>query len=139
MLFGYADMPMDATPISFENAIPLDAAVASLGAPASDATARKWATLHEAAFVVATLAGIAQPPLAPELRSFAAAIHQAPDWRREMAEQGVDDLAAIMEPGLAALIAVHGSGVDPMAPARALWHEFVVSRDALLRLVRPLD
>lgn len=130
---------MDATPISFEMAMPLNAAMASVDAGSVDGTALKWTTLHDAAFVVATLAGVPDSRLAPELRSFPAAVRQAPRWRREMAEQGVEDLAAIMEPGLAALIAVHASGGDASAPARALWQEFVTSRDVLLGLVQSLD
>lgn len=130
---------MDATPISFETAIPLDAAVPGIAADGADATARKWTALHDAAFIVATLAGVAPSPLAPALRAFPGAVQAAPHWRREVAAQGVDDLAAIMEPGLAALIAVHSSGGDASAPARALWQEFTASRDALLALVLPLD
>jgi hypothetical protein len=131
---------MDATPINFETAVPFDSA----GLPLCDpdfvgATAQKWTALHEAAAVVAALAGLPQQPLAPELRGFAEAVARAPRFRRELAEQGVEDMAAIMEPGLAALIAVHTAGRDASAPARALWQEFTTSRDSLLALVLPLD
>lgn len=129
---------MDATPINFDTAIPIGPAPAG-DSGAADSTARTWAALHDAAFVVATLAGMAQSPLAADLRDFPAAVARAPRWRREMAEQGVEDLVAIMEPGLAALIAVHGRGGDAGAPARALWHEFTAARDALLGLVLPRD
>jgi hypothetical protein len=129
---------MDATPISFDTATPLDGPPLGAFARAQERTAEKWITLHDAAFVVATLAGVSPSPLAPELQVFSATVRDAPRWLREIAEQGVDDLAAIMEPGLAALIAVHGSGADVRAPAQALWQEFVASRDALLRLMRPL-
>jgi hypothetical protein len=133
---------MDATPISFDTATPLDGPSLA-GFPAElDFAAEKWTALHNAAFIVATLAGAGadtpQSPLDTELQAFPAQLSAAPGWLREIAEQGVDDLAAIMEPGLAALIAVHGAGSDAAAPARALWHEFAASRDALLRLMRPL-
>jgi hypothetical protein len=59
--------------------------------------------------------------------------------RRDLLRQGVEDLAAMMEPGLAALIAVHSDGRDAAAPARALWQEFVAARDALLALAPPAD
>ena len=49
--------------------------------------------------------------------------------------QGIDDLAAVMEPGIAALLAAHARGVTPSAAALTLWHEFVRSRSALLELV----
>jgi hypothetical protein len=122
---------MDATPIDFAGATPLDADLA-------DATGRKWAALHDAAALVAGLAGLSpQPSGAAE--DFLAAIRKAPQARRELAEQGVDDLTAIMEPGLAALISVHGSGGDARAAAGALWQEFVAARDAVAALVLPPD
>ena len=58
-------------------------------------------------------------------------------WRRAMAEQGVDDLSAIMEPGLSALLAVRARGGDASAPAMTLWEEFLAARDALLALAPP--
>ncbi len=51
-----------------------------------------------------------------------------------MAEEGVEDVAAIMEPGLAALLAVHARGADAAPAALALWQEFLTARNALLTL-----
>jgi hypothetical protein len=42
-----------------------------------------------------------------------------------------------MEPGLAALLAVHARGVNPAAAALALWQEFHAARAALLALTPP--
>lgn len=128
---------MDATPISFETALPLGG-VLVIGHE-DDAAARKWAALHEAAFVVATLAGITHPVATPAVSAFPAALGEAPGWRRELAAQAVDDLVAIMEPGLAALIAVHTGGGDAAAPALALWQEFAAARDALVAMIAPED
>ena len=97
----------------------------------------KWSALHDAAGVVGTLAGLATEPMRPELRNFPAVMRDAGGWRREAAEQGIDDLLAIMEPGLAALLAVHARGTNPGVPALALWQEFQVSRAALLALTPP--
>lgn len=58
-------------------------------------------------------------------------------WRRQSAEQGIDDLAAIMEPGLAALLAVNARGVNPAVAAMALWQEFHAARATLLALAPP--
>lgn len=127
---------MDATPIDFDTAVPLDSRLAAEGGDAAKAAGRKWAALHDAAGVVATLAGVAHQP-AVDAQRFSAAVRQAPHWRREQAEHGVEDLAAIMEPGLAALISVQAGGGDAAAPALALWQEFVAARDALARLVLP--
>ncbi len=130
---------MDATPISFDSAMPLGSALASAEADFSDVTVRKWVALHDAAAVVAALAGVAPEAATDELLGFVDAIGQAPRWYRELAVQGVEDLTAIMEPGLSALIAVHTARGDASAPAHALWHEFAGARDALLALVVPRD
>jgi hypothetical protein len=53
---------------------------------------------------------------------------------RELVETGVADIAAIMEPGLSALIAAHARGASPQAAAMALWEEFLGARDALMAL-----
>ena len=97
----------------------------------------KWSALHDAASVVGMLAGMAAEPMRPELRNFPAVIRDVGGWRRETAEQGIDDLSAIMEPGLAALLAVHGRGTNPAVPALALWQEFHACRTALLALTPP--
>jgi hypothetical protein len=103
----------------------------------ADADAR-WAALADAASLVATLAGLAPEPDTRELREFPGLICTAEAWRRERAENGIADLVAIMEPGLAALIAVSDRGADPQPAALALWREFAAARAALLSLL-PLD
>jgi hypothetical protein len=126
---------MDATPISFDTATAYEPPLPSPNA-GGDATGRKWAVLHDAAAVVAGLAG---EPVPADHLDFPEAIRKAASRRRDLAEQGIEDLAAMMEPGLAALISVHGSGADASAPARALWQEFTAARDALIALVLPRD
>jgi hypothetical protein len=107
---------------------------ASLGAAAVSVTSMKWAALQDAAAVVGTLAGLEAESPSPEIRDFPASIRDAGDWRREAAEKGIDDLAAIMKPGIAALLAVNARGTDAAAPALALWREFHAARTALLAL-----
>lgn len=97
----------------------------------------KWSALHDAASVAAMLAGVAAPPMTAQQRNFPAVMRDAGGWRRDLAEQGVEDLSAVMEPGISALLAVHARGVDPAAAAAALWREFVAARDALLALAPP--
>lgn len=130
---------MDATPISFDSATPLGLPLPAPGGDLPDAATRKWIALHDAAAVVAALAGVAPEAPNAALTRFADAIGRAPHWRRELAVQGIEDLAAIMEPGLSALIAVQAARGDASAPAHALWLEFVASRDALLTLAPPPD
>jgi hypothetical protein len=125
---------MDATRINLETATPLDAGQAGRGRDFTGTIAGRWAALHAAAAVVAALAGAPREEMSNVAEAFPAAVRQCPPALRELAEQGVEDLAAIMEPGLAALIAVHSSGNDASAPATALWQEFVAARDSLLAL-----
>jgi hypothetical protein len=72
-----------------------------------------------------------------EVRNFPAVMRDVGGWRRSLAEQGIEDLAAVMEPGLAALLSVHARGADPAPAAATLWEEFHTARAALLALVPP--
>lgn len=121
---------MNAAPPTFP---PIPAAT---GLSAS-ATSLKWAALAEAGTVVATLAGLEAERSTPEVRNFPALIRDAEGWRRDMAENGVADLAAMMEPGIAALLAVSARGADPSPAALALWREFTRARAAILALLPP--
>ncbi|MDE2404958.1 MAG: hypothetical protein KGM17_09845 [Sphingomonadales bacterium] len=96
---------------------------------------RQWHALHRAAAAVAALASSTDPIESAETRAFPARVDAAVDWRGSLVRQGVADLAAVMEPGLTALIAVHQRGGHPEAPARALLHEFISARDSLLGLI----
>ena len=102
---------------------------------AASAMAMKWSALHDAASVVATLAGLAPEPRKSDVRNFPAQIRDTGGWRKRLAEQGIDDLSAVMQPGIAALMAAHARGITPSAAALTLWHEFVRTRAALLGLV----
>ena len=112
---------------------------AEFGQASASAMSMKWATLHDAAGVVAMLAGGVSEPMRAEVRNFPATMRDVGGWRRTVAEQGVADLAAIMEPGIAALLAVQARGVSPAAPAAALWQEFLAARDGLMALLPPPD
>jgi hypothetical protein len=96
--------------------------------------ARQWSALHRAAVAVSGLAGFAVPPLSQAQRDFPSTIALIGGWRLSLAEQGVADLAAVMEPGLTALISVHARGADPQPPARALLQEFNTACDAIMAL-----
>lgn len=110
---------------------------ASFGQAAASATSLKWTALHDAAAVVAQLAGLEEERPSPEIRNFPAVIRDATAWRKETAERGIDDLTAMMEPGIAALLAVNARGADSEAPALALWNEFHAARAAILALAPP--
>lgn len=103
----------------------------------ANATSMRWAALADAANVVALLAGVEPERPTPELRNFPALIRDTETWRRQQAENGVADLAAVMEPGIAALLAVNARGADPRPAALALWREFTAARSAILSLLPP--
>ena len=107
---------------------------ASFGQASASSMGMKWSALHDAAGVVASLSGLAPEPMTAELRNFPAVIRDVGGWQRETAEQGVEDLSAIMETGIGALLAVHARGIDARNAALSLWHEFVAARSALLTL-----
>lgn len=101
------------------------------------ASSRKWAALQDAANVVASLAGFEPERPGPEVRNFPALIRDAAAWRRELAEQGIDDMTAMMQPGIAALLGVNARGADTRPAALALWREFRAAREAVLALLPP--
>ncbi|MCC6927241.1 MAG: hypothetical protein IT549_15595 [Novosphingobium sp.] len=107
------------------------------GQASASAMSMKWSALHDAVSVVGMLAGMAAEAMRPEVRNFPAVMRDVGGWRRDAAERGIDDLSAIMEPGLAALMAVNARGANPAVPALALWQEFHAARSALLALVPP--
>jgi hypothetical protein len=133
---------MDATPSNTGQYgaggdMPPASVLPQLGQGTTSAMGGKWSALHDAAAAVGAIAGLASEPMTPEARNFPALMRGAGGWRRALAEQGIEDLAAIMEPGLSALLSARAQGVNPTAAARALWHEFRAARDALLALAPP--
>jgi hypothetical protein len=110
---------------------------AEFGQASASAMSMKWSALHDAVAVVGSLAGMAAEPMRPEVRNFPAMMRDAGGWRRERADQGIDDLSAVMEPGIAALLAIHARGVNPAPAALALWQEFHAARAGLLALIPP--
>jgi hypothetical protein len=100
-----------------------------------DLSDAKWAALHAAANVVASLAGLEPEPIPSQVRDYPALIGAAEPWRRELAARGIDEMAAMMEPGLAALLGVNARGADPRAAALALWLDFEQARASLLTLL----
>lgn len=97
----------------------------------------RWEALQDAGAAVGALAGLATEPPDEDLRSFPHVIQEAGDARYRLAERGISDLAAMMQPGLTALLSVHARGQDTTPAALTLWREFHAARSALLALVPP--
>ena len=102
-----------------------------------NALSLRWAALGEAARVVCMLAGVESEKPDNTIRNFPALMRDAEPWRRQAAENGCADMAAMMEPGLAALLAINARGSDCQAAARALWLEYVTARKAVVALLPP--
>ena len=115
----------------------LDAGVAAAPAASAGALNLRWASLQEAAASIARLAGISGIALDGPERLFPHAMREVGGWRRALAEQGIDDLIAVLESGVAALLALHARGANAQPAAKALWDEFVTARDALVQLAHP--
>ncbi len=123
---------MTATPTDFVRSQPS-------AASADSALSAQWATLEDAASAIGALAGLAAEESSAEMRDFPIAIEDAGGWRLELAINGVSDLAAMMAPGVKALLAVSARGQDPAPAALALWREYHHARTALLALIPPAD
>lgn len=112
-----------------------NAAATGVDPRAWQALSLRWAALHDAANAVAALAGLAPEKAEPAVRSFPGRVRDSGGRRFMPVEQGVADIAAIMQPGLAALLAVRARGQDATAPALALWREFHAARAAVMALL----
>jgi hypothetical protein len=109
----------------------------AFGQSAASGSSRKWAALQDAARVIAALAGIEPERPTPEIRNFPALMREAEPWRRELAERGIEDMTAVLEPGITALLGVNARGASPRPAALALWREFIDARAAVLALLPP--
>ena len=97
--------------------------------------AAQWDAVHEAAAAVAALAQLGTEEFNDELRRLP---HRAADLggaKYELVARGIDDLAAVMQPGLRALLAITDEGQDTTSAALTLWREFHKARAAIAALV----
>jgi hypothetical protein len=129
--------PFDMSDSSRASMPSADVPRSSPGQPVGSAMAMRWAVIHQAAEAVSFLADIPLKEAAAEVKDFPETMRLCGGWRRDLAEQGVEDLIAILEPGVTALLAVHDSGTDAKPAAMALWQEFANARDALIALAPP--
>lgn len=118
---------MDQPPPKF--ARPADAA------NSSGQLARQWAAVQEAASAIGVLAGLAPEKPSLKIRNFPALIREVGGWQLNLATDQVADMAAMLQPGLAALLAVNARGQDATAAALTLWREYHAAREAVLGLL----
>ena len=96
--------------------------------------ARRWEDVHRQATLLARLAQLSPEPFTGEVATFPERMGEASGWQRELAWQGIEDIDAMLRPGLAALATITDRGSAANAPALALWREFHAARAALLTL-----
>ncbi len=95
----------------------------------------QWEAVHEAAAAVAGLAQLESGSADAALLALPRRAAEMGGWHFEMAARGIEDLAAIMQPGLRALLALTAQGSDTTVAALTLWREFHSARAAILELV----
>lgn len=97
----------------------------------------QWHHLHAEAAQVARLAQLSPEPIVGPLAQFPSELNRAPQWQRALAQQGVEDIEAMIRPGLAALEIVTQRKGAATAPALALWREFYNARRAIMAITHP--
>jgi len=102
------------------------------------ALASQWDAVHEAAAAVGILAQLGEEEATDEVRSLPQRAARLGGAKLEMIARGIDDLAAVMQPGLRALLSMTASGQDTTSAALTLWREFHNARAAVLALA-PLE
>ncbi len=108
---------------------------ANFGQAASSGLSLKWSALQDCSAVVAMMAGYQPEALRADVRNFPALIRPVGGWRAEQAARDVTTLMAIMEAGIASLLAAQARGAMPVLAARALWQEFIATRQAIMALL----
>ncbi|MDY7096534.1 MAG: hypothetical protein SXU28_00195 [Pseudomonadota bacterium] len=108
-----------------------------IDAAAAGNLAERWRSLHDQSCRLAILAELSPEPFAGEIEAFLDRLALASDWRRNVIEQHISDMAAMMQPGMTAIDTLVSRDVSAHAPALALWREFYNARETVLALVRP--
>ena len=93
-----------------------------------------WLDLHRQAGELARLAQIAAEPAQIGV-SRRLLIAEARPWQANLLGQGIEDVAAMLDSGMAALATLSNRGQDTAVPALALWREFHAARGALLAVL----
>lgn len=128
------------------NALAHDFDLPQSGMPAASPTQRgspsdpllledRWEALHQAADAVARLAQLGREGMSAANGLLVSENFPHGEPREQLA-RGIDDLAAVMQTGLRALLGVIERGNDATAAAVTLWREFHVGREAIRALAR---
>lgn len=102
--------------------------------PAARPFAARWRRLHLQAHELARMADLSPEPFGETLASFPERLTTATKRQRQLAEQGLEDIEAMLRPGLSALATLKDRKAPATAPALALWREFYDARGAVMAL-----
>lgn len=100
-----------------------------------DGMIASWQAIADHSARLAALAQLRPGELDGEPESFTAALAQASGWQRNLAWQSVEDIIAMLNPGMAALDVLESRGIDPRVPALALWREVDAAQRAVLAML----
>lgn len=103
--------------------------------PDPEEMANQWEAVHEAAAAVGHLAQLGREKLEGDMAMVPIRAAERGGWHFEAVARGIDDLAAIMQPGLRALLSLTAEGKDTTAAALTLWREFHMARAAIVGIV----
>ncbi|MFN2099425.1 hypothetical protein [Altererythrobacter sp. MF3-039] len=119
-------------PIDREVAVPAEL---SLELPLSPDFCRAWKTIHDKAHEVALLGQLGSERLDNRVIGFIDKAKASPAFRQALIWRAIEDISAMLAPGLSALQQIETEGRDPTAAAVTLWREFFKARSAVLDLV----
>ena len=106
-----------------------------------EAVLDSWTMLAGIGGVLADLAGnpAMNGPQVPDNDRLAIMLSKAPEARQRRFAEQLDDLRAMLMPGLSALTGARDVGRDAVLPAQALLEEYHRSRYAALLLLMPFE
>jgi hypothetical protein len=100
-----------------------------------DSMIARWHTIVGDTGQLAVLAGLHEAAAPGQADAFLRALAQASEWQRELAWQGVEDIEALMQSGMAALDVLSERGQDARIPAIALWREVDSARRSIMAIL----
>lgn len=99
------------------------------------ALADQWEAVHDAAAAVGVLAQLGREEPDAAITSLPQRAAELGGHHYAMVARGIDDLSAIMQSGLRALLALTAQGKDTTSAALTLWREFHMTRDTIVNIV----
>ena len=99
--------------------------------------AKRWEQLQRQAQSLAKLAGLAPESDQVSAAEFSKLLDDTGRWQSDLAREAIEDMDAMVRPGIAALKTLCDRGQDTTAPALALWREYYVARGRVLELLAP--